>query len=272
MHSKGGQMAETQSTRRNRDRSQNIELDSISKKHLKFFMEQELNYYNLLINNATIRLRAFPEEFVGMKDGWERLWASLAYHGRSIRELAKIDISKWPRDLRVSVPNVAIKGGKLNLEDRKMMLFDIVGIRGNIHPMMRRNLAVEVLRNMIAQAENLVSSQKSATGQMRVPVHILQPMSYPERRHIQLSKDTVEMHYDHETRQTIIKVPYTDKPLIAKDVNLTDEKYDIMVIRQQPNVETNESTPWQVTLLHSSHRYLLDMTDQNVYVKKKRAA
>jgi hypothetical protein len=237
-----------------------------------FFMAQELNYYNGMVNNATIRLRAFPEEIMALKDGLERLWSAVAFSGQNIRELAKLEMVKWPRELRTAVPSAYIKDGKLNFNDKKFMLFDIVSMKGNIHPQMRRNLAAELLRNIIPQAEQLVQGQKNTAGQMRDPVHMLMPMDYPERRHIQLVRDAVTMSYDHDKKQTEITIPYTDKPLIVRDSNLTVEKYDILVIRQQPNVEVNESTNWQVAMMHTTHRYLLDMTDQNVHARKRRAA
>lgn len=256
----------------NRERSHTIDIDPVTKGHLKFFMEQELNYYNNMINNTTIRLRAFPEEIVALKEGYERFWSAVAYSGLNIRDLAKIDLKKWPRELRTAVPSVAIKDGKLNFNDKKFMLFDIVSMKGNIHPQMRRVLSAELLKSVIPQAEQLVQLQKNSTGQMKAPIHMLMPMAYPERRHIQLISDIVNMRYNHETRQTEISIPYTDKPLIVRDANLADEKYEIMIIRQQPHIEVNESSNWQISLMHATHRYLLDQTDQNMNVRRQRRA
>lgn len=256
----------------NRERSHTIDIDPITKGHLKFFMKQELNYYNNMINNTTIRLRAFPEELVALKEGYERLWSALAYSGLNIRDLANIDLKKWPHDLRITVPSSATKNGKLHFNDKKFMLFDIVSMKGNIHPQMRRVLSAELLKSVLPQAEQLVQLQKNSTGQMRSPIHMLMPMEYPERRHIQLISDIVKMRYNHETKQTEITIPYTDKPLIVRDANLADEKYDVMIIRQQPHIEVNESTNWQISLMHSTHRYLLDQTDQLLHARKQRRA
>lgn len=261
-----------QGKRPNRERSHVIDIDSVTKRHLMFFMKQELDYYNTMVNNATMRLRAFPDEILGLKDGYERLWSNLAYNGRSIRELAKLELKKWPRELRTSVPQSATKNGKLALDERKLMMLDIAGTKGNIHPQMRRTLAAELLRSMMPQAEQLANAQRNSAGTMRSPVHMLTPLEYPEKRHLQLSSDIPSMVWDPENKRTEITVPYTDKPLIVRDFNLTDEKFDIMIIRQQPNVEVTDSTPWQIALMHTSHRYLLDLTDQSLHVRRKRAA
>jgi hypothetical protein len=263
---------ETTSTRRNRERSQVIITDSVTRRHLKFFIDKEFNHQNQMISISTMRLRAFPEEILGLKDGFERFWNSLAFNGHSVRDLAKIPVSKWNKDLRNSVPSSAVVDDKLSLSERKMMLFDIASLNGGIHPSMRRAMASEILKTLIPQAEQILSSQKSATGQMRTPVQMLQAYQYPEKRHLQLTRDLVGMHYDSASGITEIKIPYTDKPLIAKDVNLTNEKYDLMIIRQTPNIEVSDATPWQVDLMHTTHRYLLELTDQRLDQRRKRAA
>ena len=254
------------------EKSYNINIDPVTKKHLKFFMANELAYYNTLITNATMRLRAFPEEVMELKEGYERLWNAIAWSGMNIRELAKIELKKWPNELRTAVPSSSTKNGKLNLSDRKMMLFDSISYQGKIHPSMRRAIASELFRTMIPQAEQLVQSQKNTTGQMRSPVHMLMPFEYPEKRHIQLTRDLIKIKWNPENRSTEITVPYTDKPLIVKDHNITDERFDMIVIRQQPNVEVNEASSWQITLLNTNHRYMMELTDQSLHMRRKRAA
>lgn len=261
---------EQNTPRKNKDRSLTIEIDAITKRHLKFFMQQELAYYNMLINNATMRLRAFPEEFLGLKDGYERLWCTLAFHGKSIRELARMPLSRWPKDLRSSLPSACIAGDKLQVSEKKMMLFDIVSVRGNIHPQMRKVLAAEMLRYMIPQAEQLVQSQKNSTGQMRSPVQMLMSYDYPEKRHIQLAKELVAVTYDADNKCSLIKVPYTDRPLVVRDSNLTSDRFDVLVIRQQPNIDVNDDTPWHISMINSPHRYLLDLTDQHMHATRRR--
>ena len=55
-------------------------------------------------------------------------------------------------------------------------------------------------------------------------------------------------------------------------MNFFEEKYNIMIIRQQPGVSVTNDTPWQVDLIITTHNYMLDITDQNIYSKKRRAA
>jgi hypothetical protein len=258
--------------KRTKERSFQIEIDNISKRHLMFFMQNELSYYNNVINNGTMRLRAFPEEIVAMREGFGRLWAAIAFTGKNIREFLKEDIKKWPQVLKDAVPQIAIQNGRVSIDEKKLMLFDAISVTGNIHPAMRQHIASELLSTMLPQADQLVQCHKSTTGQMKDPVHMLVPREYPERRHIQLTRDLIKMSYNKEKEQTEITVPYTDKPLIIKDHDLTAEKFNVMLIRQQPNVSVNANTPWQIDLMITSHKYLMDIVDQNLYTKKKRVA
>lgn len=257
---------------RTRERSFVIELDNVSKRHLLFFMKNELDYYNNVINNGTMRLRAFPEEIVAMREGYGRLWSTVAFCGKNLREFLKKDLKSWPKVLRDAVPHSAIQNNQVVIDEKKLMLLDSISVTGNIHPAMRQHIASELLSTMLPQADQLVQGQKNSTGQMKDPVHMLVPRNYPERRHIQLTRDLVKMKYNKEKDLTEITIPYTDKPLIVKDHNLTEEKFNVMLIRQQPNVQVNVDTPWQIDLMITSHKYLMDITDQNLYVKKKRAA
>lgn len=262
----------TTARRTGKERSYHIELDNVSKRHLKFFMENELNYYNYLVNNATIRLRAFPEEVVALREGYGRLWSAVAYLGKNLREFIKKDVKEWPNSISTLLPSSAVQNGKVSIDEKKLMLFDAISGIGNIHPTMRRHMASELLSTILPQADQLVQSHKNSTGQMRDPVHMLMPKQYPERRHIQLTRDLVKINYNRETQQSEVTVPYTDKPLIVKDFNLTEEKWDIMLIRQQPNISVTAESPWQIDLVITNHKYLMDLTDQNVYAKKRKAA
>lgn len=258
--------------RATREKSFHVEVDTVSRRHLMFFIKNELDYYNELINNVTMRLRAFPEEITSLREGYGKLWTAVAYSGKNFRELLKTKVSSWPKAISESVPTFIIKNDQVILDDRKVMLFDAISVKGDIHPTMRKNIASELLSAILPQADQLIQGQKNLQGQMRDPVHMLVPHYYPERRHIQLTRELVKLNYNKDKQQTEVTIPYTDKPLIVKDHNIVDEKWDIMLIRQQPNISVTVDSPWQIDLMITSHKYLLDITDQNIYSKKRRAA
>lgn len=255
-----------------REKSYIIEIDNVSKRHLRFFMSNELLYYNELINNVTMKLRAFPEEVTKLRDGYGKLWSTLAFTGLDLRNYLGKGVKSWPKILLSALPSSAIQNDAVVIDHKKALLFDALAVTGNIHPKMRKNLASEVLSTILPQADQLVMSQKNGTGQMRDPVYMLMPKMYPERRHIQLTSDLIKIKWNKEKGWSEITVPYTDKPLIVKDHNLSEEKFNIVLIRQQPGIPVADDTPWQIDLMITSHNYLLDLTDQSLHTKKRKAA
>jgi hypothetical protein len=239
------------------ERSYMIDIDKVSKRHLRFFAANELEYYNRLIGDVTMRLRAFPEEINGMKGPYEKLWNALAYTNQNLRRLGKTKISHWPDILKNAATLLPAKDGELQLDDRKLLIFDVLSENGKIHPQMRRNLASELIKTAIAQADSLVQSQKSTTGQMRNAIQMLLPAELNEKRHLQISKDLLELRWNKDSKQTEITMPYTDKPLIIRDHNITDEKFTIMVIRP---LQTSDDQ-WQIVLYNTPSRYMLDLRD-----------
>lgn len=256
----------------NSERTYNIDIDAISKRHLRFFIEQETAYYNALVNDVTMRLRAFPEDVVNMRGACERLWAALAHTNSNLRALAKRPVEDWPTSVRQSLDPGLIVDGRLVLDERRTMIFDALNAQGKIHPNMRRSMAAEMLKLCITNAESLAAAHKSESGQMRNPVQMLLPAEPQEKRHIQLTKDLVKMGWDLVAKQTSITVPYTDRPLVIRDYNVTDERYTTMVIRQQSNGDANDASPWSVTFVHGPYRYLLDLRDQSANHRRRRVA
>jgi hypothetical protein len=247
------------------ERSYLIDIDNISKRHLKFFAVNEFEYYNRLIGDVTMRLRAFPEEINSMKGTYEKLWNALAYSNQNLRKLGKTKVSSWPESLKNSVTFLPIKDDQLQLDDRKLLIFDVLAENGKIHPQMRRSLASELIKTAIVQADALLQSQKSVTGQMRNAIQMLLPAEPHEKRHLQISKDLLELHWNKDAKQTEITLPYTDRPLIIRDQNITDEKFTMMIVRplQAPDGQ------WQIVLYNTPARYMLELRDPVPHMRRR---
>lgn len=276
MFNKGGEMADKEEKQASRrpgswDRTYNIEIDAISKRHLSFFISNELSYYNSLVNDVNMRLRAFPDDVMGMRGTYDKLWSAVAFGNVNLRALIKRPISKWHEIYKTAAFMLPTKDGKLVIEDKKLMLFDALTAPGKIHPNMRRSMATELLKTAISQAENLSYIQKSSTGTMRSPVQMLLPAETHEKRHVQLTNDLFEMRYDREKKQSEIRVPYTDRPLVIKDHDVSDEKATVLIIRQ-PADGIDQNAPWQVSFMNTQHRYLMEVRDQSGFQRRKRVA
>jgi hypothetical protein len=246
------------------ERSYSIEIDRTTKRHLSFFAANELEYYNRLISDVTMRLRAFPQEIIEMRGPYEELWNSLAFSNQNPRKLGKTKLSSWPRALREAAAFLPIVNGYAQLEDRKLLIFDVLSENGRIHPVMRRNLASALIKTAIAQADVLLQSQKSSTGQMRNAVQMLLPADPAEKRHLQLSRDLIDLRWHKDANHTAITIPYTDRPLIINDHNITDEKFTMIAVRPMQLPEG----PWQVILYNAPVEYLLDLRDPVYHMRR----
>lgn len=253
-----------------RERRFTIDLDQNSRRQLRYYMSQELQYYNQLVNAVNMKLRAFPEDFVSMKNSFEKLWTTLAASGQNLDVLANKNINDWPTELRNSVPTSVCKNDKIVLDTRKKMLLNMVAVAGQIHPLTRAGIASEVIKTTIPQAEVLAQSKKGDSGQLKMPLQMLVSYEYPEKRHVQLHADAVTMTYNAEQNHTEIKTPYTSTPLLVKNMDITKTPYDLMIIRQQPNVNVNDMSPWTITMVQTTRGYMLNLTDQNPYQRKKK--
>lgn len=247
------------------ERSYMVELDRISKRHLGFFAANELEYYNRLIGDVTMRLRAFPDEMLAMRGPHEKLWNALAYTNQNLRKLKRTKVSSWSDVLQNVAGLFPIEDDQLQLDDRKLLIFDVLADGGKIHPHMRRNLAAELIKTAITQADILLQSQKSTSGQMRSAIQMLLPAAPNEKRHIQLSRDLITMRWNKDARQTEITLPYTDRPLIVSDYDITDEKFNLMVIRPLQGPEGQ----WQIVLYNTPSRYMLELRDPVAHLRRE---
>jgi hypothetical protein len=257
-----------QNNRRNSERTYNISVGSnTSKRNLISFMREELNYYNALVVGFNSKIRVLDVEIENLKENNERIWLAVAQTATDLRSLATSPIDTWPEIFK-PYAELIVKGNRLIISDRMMMLFDIAATKANIHPLIRRLIAAEVLHWIQPQAKQIAESNLSTTGQMRSPIQMLQPLEYIFKRHVQLINGLVEVTYDTENGSTLLKIPYSNEPILIEGHDLTKMPHDHFIIRQKTGEVPDESTPWQVTIREGSGKYLLDITDMS-YVNKK---
>lgn len=250
--------------RKNRERTFNINLDITTKRYLHGYMEQELHYFNTLINEFNSKLRVLSTEIENIKNQTEQLWLTVAQTGINIRNLPT-SFDAWPSALTPF--KTLITGGLIN--ERMLILFDIAATKAVIHPSVRKAIASEVLHWVQPQAFQIAESNKNSLGQMRSPIQMLQPSDITRKRHLQLFNDMVEFTYNNETNSTLVKIPYTKSDIIVEGYNLTKEPHDNIIIRQQPGLVPANDTAWQITLKEGTGKYLLNLSDMAHGRRKK---
>lgn len=260
--SRAGQM------RRSWERTYNIDLDSVTKMQLWHCMDQERLYHNELVNQLNAKTRVMANEILAIKDQHEKLWGAVAQSRIKLSQVARKPIEEWPEHLK-TFHDLVVKDGKQLLSEKSLLIYDIAAAESNLHPQMRKAIALEILRWIQPQAKQMLGLNNSS-GQMGSPVHMLQPLNPENKRHVQLLGSMAEISYDESQNLSTIRIPYSSKEIVIRNQDLTKTPYDNIVIRQTPGRNVDANSPWQITIKEGKGRYMLDLVDASGYSRKPR--
>ncbi len=254
--------------RRSWERTYNIDIDPATKMQLWKCMDQERLYHNELVTQLNGKSRVLANEILGIKDQHERLWGALAQAKVRLSQISRRPIDEWPEAVR-PFHDIVIKDGKQLISEKSMLVYDIAAAEANLHPQMRKAIAMEILKWIQPQVKQLLSLNNSS-GQMGSPVHMLQPLNPENKRHVQLLGTLAEITYDAVQNQSTIRIPYSANDIVIRNQDLTKTPHDNIVIRQMPGRDINANTPWQITIKEGKGRYMLDLIDVSGYSRKPR--
>lgn len=255
-------------TQRPFERTYNIDLSEADKKHLRSLMVQELYYYNTLITALNSKLRVLYTEIINLKGAYERIWTNVAQTGIDLRQLVQKQVAEWPEIFKPYAEQIA-KNNRLLISDRMMMLMDIAATRADIHPQIRRLIAIEIFKNIQPQAHQIEELHSNVSGQMKNPIQMLQPKDFEFKRHIQLTKELSIIKYDKDTESSFVTIPYIETPIKVEGYDLVKSQFNHITIRQRPGAPPAADTPWQLTVREDSNQYLLNQTDMSYVARNK---
>lgn len=255
--------------RRNIEKTFDLTISDATKRNLNGYMQEELKYYNTLVNGFNSKIRVLEAEFELLKDNYEKLWLDVAQTGIDIRSFANKPIAEWP-DMFKPYANIIVSGIRFIVSDRMMILFDLAATKAIFHQSIRRAMAYEVLHYVRPQAKQIAESDANVTGQMKSPIQMLQPYLLLYKRHVQLINNIVETTYNEESGSTVIKIPYSKEPVIVEGHDLTKIPHNHFIIRQKVGDTPKIDTPWQITIRKGIEKYLLNVTDSNPNIHKKK--
>lgn len=256
-------------TRRSWERTYQLDIDHTAKAKLWKYIQHERQYHNTLVNELNSRLRVMSGELLSIKDHHEKLWGAVAYSGIKLKTLVKKPVEEWPAELR-PFANLIVHDGKIAISERMQMIYDVAATDAAIHPEMRRAIAMEILKWVQPQAKSINTMLTNSTGQLSTPIHMLQPLSVENKRHIQLLGHITDISYDEEQRVSTVHLPYADYDIKIKNQDLTKTPHDNIVIRQNPNNTPTDS--WVMTVKEGNGRYQVDMVDVVHRVSRKKPA
>lgn len=225
---------------------------------LNHFIKNELAYYQLLSSQLGIRMRAFPEDFINNTPSLERIWLFAAKYNVTAQTLKAQPQTKWPSDIVNSWGAMWNRNGEYLLSSGAESIMNLMATPCHLHADVRRNIAEEVLASIKHQAEILHAAQH--TIELRSPVQTLPEHDSFTKRHVQLPRHLVKCVFNAMTGNTEVTIPYCREPLLIQQQDISENKYDLMVI-SQVNTEVDKKQLLQISLRTSKNKYLITYTD-----------
>lgn len=255
---------------RNRGRenwSVEVKIKPDDKARFNTFMRQELIYYNNLIEAFNPRVRSNPESISELIDVWQKIFAQLAVTGVLASQLLKAKPDQ-PLPESLEVYRKFLVGhdhlGERFLTERIAGLMDVAASRGNIHSIVRRNMAIEFLNFYREQALLFNENTNGAKGEdvfKRAP-QSLEELDFQKKRHLQIPRNICKIVYDKESDRSGILHPYSKNPIIIEQQDITIEKsWSMMILHQEPGNISTPSTPWLLDFKTTPSLYLLKYVD-----------
>jgi hypothetical protein len=244
-----------------------VKVQPEDKLRFQTFMRQELAYYNNLLEVFNPRVRTFPESISSLTEQWRSIFAQVAMAGVHLTPLlnAKEDAA-LPENLEVYRKYILGYDhlGERFLTERIASIMDAAASRGNIHSMVRRNMAIEILNYYREQADlfNENTNGSRTDDVFKRNPHSLEELDIQKKRHLQIPRNICRVVYDDVSDKSAILHPYSKNPLVVANHNLSEDKsWNLLVLHQEPGQIPNANTPWILDVKTVSHLYLIKYLD-----------
>jgi hypothetical protein len=244
-----------------------VELTATDKMRFQTYMRHELAYYNALIEMFNPRVRTFPESITALTDQWQQIFGLVAAEAKPISHLLT-EGPDAPLSPALETYRKFLVGtdsdGQRYLTERMAIVLDGAAASGNIHPQVRRNIALEMLQFYRLQAQ---SSQAQITGTFsedvyRAPWKCLETVDSQKKRHLQIPRSICVVVYDKVTDASAILHPYSANFIRIPHVDITeDKKWTSFILHQEGGNIATAATPWCIELKTGPGSYQLNYMD-----------
>jgi hypothetical protein len=250
-----------------------IDLLPNDKLRLLNVMRIELNYYNNLNDVLSSKARISPVGLINFTNEWVQLFGHLAYEGININRLHdyRTDKTKIPESLEPF--NKLLTGldsaGKRLLTDSHLIILEAASGRGNIgllHPEVRRIMATEMFKHYLEQSKVMTQAvPKSQREEFshRSAMPFLENMDEIRKRHVQLPRKVLSVKWDVKEEATVIRTPYTSRPIVLENFNLSEPGWNILILHQQPGTMITKNSAWVADFKRDSSGYMIKYVDQS---------
>jgi hypothetical protein len=237
----------------NRNWAHEVELSSTNKRNLKYFISEERNYFNRLIDGFSGPSRTMRDVLSRMIGPYEEMFGVLAAHKIS---LSTVTMTALPKALQPYSAILVSADGKCLIDSKMMIIYDIAALPGEILHQVRRAMAIAALGYAREQA-SLLSDRSDGEQSYKFAIPTLVPLDERTKRHAQVPRNALKASEDTDG-MTSIEIPYLTSNL---SIPTPPFKWNYISIRLD-----DDKTVVEVSM--ESAPYLLKKTDFVKRVKR----
>ena len=216
------------------------------------FMSHELSFFNILVDGLGTRARGFPQHLLDFTDQWQKLFAQVAFEGKSLQAYAKAapdaELPENYEPFRNLILGTGPDGKRL-LTERFINIIDFATGVGNIHPLVRKNMAGEILKFYREQAYRALQPVPLGEEEnvYKTAPETLGVADKDQKRHLQIPKSLCKITWNPTTETTSIRIPYARNPLVVSQINLVEESdWNYLIVHQEAGSQPRPNTPWVI--------------------------
>ena len=237
------------------------------KLRLENFCNQELTYFNNLISIFNIRVRNSTQQLIDLNKDFVSLFGSVAEYKTPVTPF--LQKNQILPDNLLPFENIIYgkdKSGNRILTEQKASLIDIGSSWGVILPVVRKNMALELLQYYQEQAVKFLTpgSLGSEGPTYKVAPELLDTVTSTQKRHLQIPKECIKLKWDSVTESTILNTQYTENSIILPNKNLLENfGWTHLIIHQEAGRFVNPMTPWVIDIKKLNCNYFIKFLDNN---------
>lgn len=223
-----------------------IRLTLQTKNKFNAFIKQERQFFNAILMEMNARLRRNPASILRLEGKLRDVFVDCCQIGCSLKAILELS------DRSLIPPLIARHSAFLDtlLLDRDMLsFFDIAQASGKLHPLVRRNIALEAVSFYRHQA--VIASHPVEDG-YKVPINFWDQVDESQKRHLQIPRELVQITTTDDG-VSLVTTPYNSEPFEV--LHRVNYPWTIMVIHQQ-NGRARSDSPWVADFIDTKDKYL----------------
>lgn len=230
--------------------SYRITLTPTDKLRLKHFIAHETAYFNALVNGLAGPLRTMPDTFKDMTGSWEEVFALAATHA-----VNPMNEKVLPKPFQAHAELIA------SADAKKSLLLDVAATSASLSYVVRRAMAVEVLRHAREQSINYNATVVGEGQVYRYALETLSALQPGQKRHVQLPKGAYAQAKGEREDELVLTIPYFGEPI---KVAVPPVHWNMLIVRE------DQDGGITLELSKESAQYLVKRTDASGLTRKKK--